>query len=125
MSYLPYNRGSHPNFWSFYENTPKGVSIHEISELLDAGPIIFQKKINFQIFKNKRLTFKQAYKKYFIELEKLFIDNFEKLRIKKYKTKKNLINKGSLHRVEDLPNEIRNFDVSIYSFLKKKGKQIK
>ena len=88
MSYLPYNRGSHPNFWSFYENTPKGVSIHEISELLDAGPIIFQKKINFQIFKNKRLTFKQAYKKYFIELEKLFIDNFEKLRIKKYKTKK-------------------------------------
>ncbi len=120
MSYLPYNRGSHPNFWSFYENTPKGVSIHEISELLDAGPIIFQKKINFQIFKNKRLTFKQAYKKYFIELEKLFIDNFEKLRIKKYKTKKNLINKGSLHRVKDLPNEIRNFDVSIYSFLKKK-----
>ena len=40
MSYLPYNRGSHPNFWSFYKNTPKGVSIHEINELLDGGPII-------------------------------------------------------------------------------------
>jgi len=88
MSYLPYNRGSHPNFWSFYKNTPKGVSIHEINELLDGGPIIFKKKINFKIVKNKRFTFKQAYKKSFIELEKLFIDNFEKIRMKKYKTKK-------------------------------------
>ena len=25
MSYLPYNRGAHPNFWSFYDNTPSGV----------------------------------------------------------------------------------------------------
>ena len=30
ISYLPFNRGSHPNFWSFIEKTPKGVSIHEI-----------------------------------------------------------------------------------------------
>ena len=125
MSYLPYNRGSHPNFWSFYKNTPKGVSIHEINELLDGGPIIFKKKINFKIVKNKRFTFKQAYKKSFIELEKLFIDNFEKIRMKKYKTKKNLVNSGSIHRVKDLPNEIRHFDVNIYSFLKKKRKSIK
>ena len=44
MSYLPFNRGAHPNFWSFYENTPKGVTIHEINENVDAGPIIYQKK---------------------------------------------------------------------------------
>ena len=24
ISYLPWNRGSHPNFWSFYESTPSG-----------------------------------------------------------------------------------------------------
>ena len=23
ISYLPYNRGTHPNFWSFVDNTPK------------------------------------------------------------------------------------------------------
>jgi methionyl-tRNA formyltransferase len=27
LSYLPFNRGAHPNFWSFIENTPAGVSI--------------------------------------------------------------------------------------------------
>ena len=41
MSFLPYNRGSHPNFWSFVENTPKGVSIHEVSNGIDDGDIIF------------------------------------------------------------------------------------
>ena len=30
VSFLPFNRGSHPNFWSHFENTPSGVSIHEI-----------------------------------------------------------------------------------------------
>ena len=32
ISYLPYNRGAHPNFWSFFDNTPKGVSIHLMDE---------------------------------------------------------------------------------------------
>ena len=36
-SYLPYNRGSHPNFWSFVDNTPKGVTIHEIDKNRHAG----------------------------------------------------------------------------------------
>ena len=29
ISYLPWNRGASPNFWSFIEDTPKGVTIHE------------------------------------------------------------------------------------------------
>src|SRR6056300_461455 len=32
ISYLPYNRGSHPNVWSFVEDTPKGVTIHLIDD---------------------------------------------------------------------------------------------
>ena len=44
MSFLPFNRGAHPNFWSFVENTPKGITIHEISKGVDDGDIIFQKK---------------------------------------------------------------------------------
>ena len=46
-SYLPFNRGAHPNFWSFYDNTPSGVSIHLIDKGIDTGPILFQKKISF------------------------------------------------------------------------------
>ena len=30
IGFLPYNRGAHPNFWSFMENTPSGVTIHKI-----------------------------------------------------------------------------------------------
>jgi len=42
---LPYNKGSHPNFWSFIENSPKGVSIHEIDEGIDTGKLIASKKL--------------------------------------------------------------------------------
>ncbi|HUX61123.1 MAG TPA: formyltransferase family protein, partial [Ignavibacteriaceae bacterium] len=28
ISYLPWNRGADPNLWSFFDNTPKGVTIH-------------------------------------------------------------------------------------------------
>ena len=45
MSLLPYNRGSHPNFWSFIDGTPKGITIHEISNGIDDGDIIFQKNL--------------------------------------------------------------------------------
>jgi methionyl-tRNA formyltransferase len=40
ISYLPWNRGSNPNFWCWYEDSPKGVSIHFVDEGVDTGPII-------------------------------------------------------------------------------------
>ena len=121
MSYLPHNRGSHPSFWSFYDKTLKGVTIHEINNSIDSGPILFQKKIKFNIIKNKNLTFKQAYKKSFNLLENLFIKNFIKIKTKNYRVKKNLIKKGSIHKKRDLPRDLKNFDLSIYDYLKKKA----
>ena len=32
ISYLPWNKGADPNFWSFFDNTPKGVTIHKIDK---------------------------------------------------------------------------------------------
>ena len=43
ISYLPFNRGAHPNYWSFKEKTPKGVTIHFMDEGIDTGPILVQK----------------------------------------------------------------------------------
>ena len=43
ISYLPFNKGYHPNFWSFKDNTPKGVTIHLIDEGIDTGDILIQK----------------------------------------------------------------------------------
>lgn len=47
ISYLPWNRGADPNFWSFICDTPKGVSIHFMDNGLDTGALIAQKKIQF------------------------------------------------------------------------------
>lgn len=47
ISFLPWNRGSHPNVWSFIEDTPKGVSIHYIDAGIDTGDIIAQREVAF------------------------------------------------------------------------------
>ena len=73
ISYLPYNRGAHPNFWSFYDGTQSGVSIHLIDEGMDTGPILFQKKTQFEDEK----TFIETYDRLFNEIENLFIENID------------------------------------------------
>ena len=64
ISYLPYNKGAHPNFWSFADNTPSGVTIHEVNENLDSGNIIFQKKIEFDILNNKKNLISKKHTKF-------------------------------------------------------------
>jgi methionyl-tRNA formyltransferase len=44
-SYLPYNRGAHPNIWSIIEGTPAGVTLHYIDAGIDSGDIISQRAI--------------------------------------------------------------------------------
>ena len=70
ISFLPWNKGAHPNFWSFYENTPKGVSIHLIDKGIDTGPIIYQKIVKFS--KNEE-TFEQTYSVLKNEIEDLLL----------------------------------------------------
>lgn len=47
ISYLPWNRGSDPNFWSFVDDTPKGVTIHLIDKGLDTGKIVARRPVTF------------------------------------------------------------------------------
>jgi methionyl-tRNA formyltransferase len=123
MSYLPYNRGSHPNFWSFIDKTPSGVSIHEIDTGIDTGKIIFQKKINFKL--NRLLTFEDTYNKLFIELENLFIKKWKLILEGKYKTKKNyFLEQGTFHKKKDLPKNIYSWKISIYDYLKNYNKSL-
>lgn len=39
MACLPWNRGADPNLWSWIDNTPKGVTIHQVDAGIDTGPI--------------------------------------------------------------------------------------
>jgi len=112
LSYLPFNRGAHPNFWSFVENTPTGVSIHKIEKGIDSGNIILRKKINFNIKLDKFSTFKKTYNYLFLEAEFLFKKNFNKIYNKKYKKVLNNYN-GTFHYKKDLPRWMKNWNMKI------------
>lgn len=47
ISLLPWNRGADPNFWSWFDGTPKGATIHRIDAGIDTGDILAQEEFNF------------------------------------------------------------------------------
>ena len=76
ISYLPYNKGAHPNFWSFRDRTPKGVTIHQIDKGLDTGDIILQKEVTFE---KEHDTLKSTYEFLIEEIQNLFIENYKSI----------------------------------------------
>ena len=76
ISFLPYNRSAHPNFWSFVEDTPKGVTIHQIDEGADSGNIICQKQRHLE----RKMTFRETYEILIDEIVALFRENWESIR---------------------------------------------
>jgi methionyl-tRNA formyltransferase len=44
-SYLPFNRGLDPLQWALIDGTPAGVTIHVMTEQVDAGPILIQSEM--------------------------------------------------------------------------------
>tara|TARA_Y100000590_G_scaffold420454_1_gene523165 strand:- start:979 stop:1563 length:585 start_codon:yes stop_codon:yes gene_type:complete len=107
ISYLPFNRGCHPNFWSFVENSIKGVTIHEIDKGVDTGPIIYQKKIAFNINKKKNDNFFKTNQILLQEIQKLFFKKINQILNKKY-IKKKQKKKGTFHYRNDLPIFMKN-----------------
>jgi methionyl-tRNA formyltransferase len=112
ISYLPWNKGADPNYWSWVENTPKGVTIHAIDEGIDTGDIFIQKEVNF----NGNETLSSSYNKLKNEIEDLFINNFENIvkgRILLQKQPQG----GSLHYVKDFPG-VDSWDLKVKDIIK-------
>jgi len=114
IAYLPYNKGSHPNFWSFYDNTPSGVSIHLIDEGIDTGPILYQKPVTFDHEK----TFADTYKRLKLEIEDLFIENIKLILNKQWKLV-DQVGEGTMHFIRDLPIGFRGWDTEIDSEIRR------
>lgn len=76
ISYLPWNRGADPNFWSWVQDTPKGVTIHEIGPGMDDGDIIFQREVAF----GDDETLATSYEKLRRDIEALFSETWPKIR---------------------------------------------
>ena len=107
ISFLPYNRGADPNYWSWVEDTPKGVTIHEIDEGIDTGGIFIQKQVTF----NDDETLSSSYNKLKNEIETLFINSFDDIFEGNLKTIKQK-GKGTMHYKKHFPG-VKSWDIPV------------
>lgn len=96
-SLIPWNKGAHPNLWSFLDNTPKGVTIHLVDKGLDTGDILLQKEV--EIDEDKE-TLKTSYKMLHKEMQSLFRDNWTVIKNNQIVPKPQ-IEKGTMHYMRD------------------------
>jgi len=96
ISYLPWNKGADPNLWSILENTPKGVTIHQMDYDLDAGKILYQKEFFFDDDDSLR----SSYEKLQNEIVVLFKEKWEYIKSNKVMLK-NQQGSGSYHKSSD------------------------
>ncbi len=108
ISFLPWNKGSNPNVWSFLDNTPKGVTIHRMTEKIDEGDILLQKEVSFD---ENVETLRTTYNKLHDEIQKLLIDNINQLIENKICAKKQQ-GAGSLHKQKELDDLCKTFSIS-------------
>jgi len=112
ISYLPWNKGADPNYWSWIDNTPKGVTIHAINEGIDTGDIFIQT----EMYLENDETLSSSYNKLKKEIETLFIDNFENI-IKGSILPQTQPQGGSLHYVKDFPG-VESWDIKVKDLIK-------
>lgn len=97
-SYLPYNRGSCPNFFSFLDNTPKGVTIHRMDAGLDTGDILCQRELHFD---EEKESFSTTYDRLMAEIKDLFRESWNSIKEGKIVPRKQQ-GEGTYHRLKEL-----------------------
>lgn len=105
ISYLPFNKGAHPNFWSFYDQTPAGVTIHMIDEGIDTGPILYQKRVRFA---ETEVTFAHTQKRLVEQIELLFCENLQAIIAHDWNIEPQ-VGAGTIHFKRDLPKDFRGW----------------
>ncbi len=83
-SFLPYNKGRDPYYFSIINQTPIGITIHEMDEKIDNGKYYIREKFNF----NFPFTAGDIFDISLKNIKSLFIKNWIKIRNGKIKLKK-------------------------------------
>ena len=114
FSLLPKYRGCHTNFFQIYNGEKfSGVTLHKIDDGIDTGPIIDQLK--FTINKNSN-----ALDNYMILMKtsvKLLKKNFIKIINTHYKTRKQILSKGSYYSRKSVNyNKMKYFNFKKLNF---------
>ena len=82
-SYLPFNRGRDPYYFSIINKTPIGVCIHKMDQTVDGGKFYVRKKINIDF----PMTAGEIFNQSLFEIKKVFLKNWIKIRNNKIKLK--------------------------------------
>lgn len=109
ISYLPFNKGAHPNFWSWIENTPSGTTIHEVDEGIDTGATIDRRKLNAD---PSGLTFRDSYEMLVKQIEMAFVERCSEILTGTYRATPQS-EPGTFHRASDLPEWMDTWDMPI------------
>jgi methionyl-tRNA formyltransferase len=72
-SYLPFNRGKHPNFWCLVDETPCGVSLHFIDRCIDTGDVVARALVEV----NWEDTGETVYRRSLERIVSLFEEHFD------------------------------------------------
>jgi methionyl-tRNA formyltransferase len=105
-SYLPYARGANANVWSIVEDVPVGVTIHEIVEKVDSGPIVAQHRV--PLYPDD--TGKSLYTRLIDATIGLLEQEWASIRDNTYETKENPIQNGTYHRGKEF-DELRKLNL--------------
>ncbi len=111
-SLLPMNKGANPVFWTILNMQNAGISIHHMNSKIDNGPIVMQKKINFDFSNNA----KDIYEKLEIYQYKIFKEFWKKINKGKLKIIKNKY-LPSYHKKKDFLDKINLKSIDKKKFL--------
>lgn len=95
ISLLPWNRGADPNFWSWFDRTPKGITIHAIEDGIDTGPIIVRCVTEFPM---KDETLRSSYKGLMAGVSNVFAYSWPTIRELDYPTEEQ-VGIGTYHKI--------------------------
>lgn len=90
---LPWNRGAHPNYWAWKDRTPHGVTLHRMTEHVDSGQIVAQRRLSF----GPGFTLHTSWLRLITEARALFMEYWPELRLE---------SRGSFHVAANLPSSI-------------------
>lgn len=98
-AFLPFNKGWHTPSWAIVDKTPYGATLHYMTEALDEGDIIHQRKLEVLPIDTANSLYKRVLK---LE-EEVFYEAFKGISMKmpnKFPQK----SKGTAHNKKDLKN---------------------
>jgi len=124
ISFLPWNRGAHPNVWSWIDNTYKGFTIHFIDSGIDTGRYILREESVYML--EDCHTLKSSYLFLHAQLQRTFMTEWEKIKdfiTYSPKVGYDQLGKGSYHNLKDLDKYrscmVNGWDTPINAFLER------